>query len=59
VGALAFALLALAPNPFGAWLSAGSLDGAFNPLPLLAYLYLSITIAGVPLILLLRFDRPC
>jgi hypothetical protein len=58
VGALAFALLALAPEPLGAWLNAGSQDAPFNSLAFFGYVYLSGIIACAPLFLLLRLDRP-
>jgi hypothetical protein len=57
VGALAFALLALAPPPFDAWVSTESQGTPLNPLALLAYAYLAGAIAGAPLFLLLRLDR--
>jgi hypothetical protein len=58
VGALAFALLALAPDPFGAWLRTASQGLPFHTFALLAYVYLSGAIACAPLVLLIRFDRP-
>jgi hypothetical protein len=57
VGALAFALLALAPAPLGVWLSAESQGASFTTVALLIYGYISCAIAGAPLLLLLRLDR--
>jgi hypothetical protein len=58
MGALAFALLALAPDPLSAWLSAESQDAPWTTVALLVFLYLAVAIAGAPLFLLLRLHRP-
>jgi hypothetical protein len=58
VGALAFALLALAPDPLSTWLSAGGQGAPLTTWALLVYVYPAGAIAGAPLFLLLRVDRP-
>lgn len=58
VGALAFAILAIAPDAVGRWVGSSSLGGLFAPLDVLVCIDLPLLIAYAPLILLYRFAWP-